>query len=177
MVLARETFRISESTVGFFLAVQTIGAAVCNIIWGQLSIRRGNHRVVLVAVLGVALIPCLALGLSAYAHVLQRMSEWVIAGCFAPIFFLIGGSTTGVFIGFKSYLLEHRTRRETPDLRGHHQYRDGHRRALSHPGRRARGYGASARRVCPVCPHGLCRAGAVFLLAGDGSLKSQFFEE
>lgn len=106
VVLARETFRISESTVGFFLAVQTIGAAVFNIIWGQLSIRRGNHRVVLVAVLGVALIPCLALGLSAYAHVLQRMSEWVIAGCFAPIFFLIGGSTTGVFIGFKSYLLD-----------------------------------------------------------------------
>ena len=61
---------------------------------------------VLFAVLGVALIPCMALILSNQASVLQHASEWIIAACFSPIFLLIGGTTTGIFIGFKSYLLD-----------------------------------------------------------------------
>jgi len=106
VVLARETFSISESTVGIFLAVQTIGSAVFNVIWGRISLKHGNHRVVLFAVLGVALIPCMALILSSQASVLINTSEWVITVCFTPVFLLIGGTTTGIFIGFKSYLLD-----------------------------------------------------------------------
>ena len=106
VVLARETFYISESTVGLFLAIQTIGAAIFNVIWGKLSLNYGNHRVVLFAVLGVASIPCMALILSNQASLLQHASEWIIAACFSPIFLLIGGTTTGIFIGFKSYLLD-----------------------------------------------------------------------
>lgn len=106
VVLARETFHVTESTVGVFLAVQTIGSAVFNVVWGRISLTQGNRRVVLFAVLGVGVIPSLALVLSSQASWLTMESEWFITACFSPIFLLIGGTTTGFFIGFKSYLLD-----------------------------------------------------------------------
>ena len=30
----------------------------------------------------------------------------MVTVCFSPIFLLIGGTTTGIFVGFKSYLLD-----------------------------------------------------------------------
>ena len=106
VVFARETFQVPESSVGVFLAVQTVGSAVFNVVWGRISVTQGNQRVVVFAVLGVAIIPILALILGSQAALIQQGDGWVVTVCFSPIFLLIGGTTTGIFIGFKSYLLD-----------------------------------------------------------------------
>jgi hypothetical protein len=62
--------------------------------------------VVLFAVLGVAVIPTLALVLSSQPHWVMGGPPWLIVVCFSFIFMLMGGTTSGVFIGFKSYMLD-----------------------------------------------------------------------
>ena len=106
VLLARETFHVSEGAVGIFLAAQTVGAAIFNIVWGHISLTQGNRRVVLFAVLGVAVIPTLALVLSSQPHWVMGGPPWLIVVCFSFIFMLMGGTTSGVFIGFKSYMLD-----------------------------------------------------------------------
>ena len=70
-------------------------------LWGRLSSRRGNRQVITGTALAQVIIPVLALIL-AYAP----FDAFDLTLLFYPIFFLIGASSAGTFIGFKSYLLD-----------------------------------------------------------------------
>ena len=107
VVLAHERFGVTASTVGLFLAFQTIGQTGANLVWGRLSSRRGN-RMVIRLVLGIqVLIPLYALFLSnVVPEVILAEGGWLVTASFAPIFLLIGGTLSGSFVGFNSFLLD-----------------------------------------------------------------------
>ncbi len=107
VVYAREAFGVSESSVGLFLIVQTVGAGISNLIWGRLSARQGNRQVILGTVICSVLVPLLALMLwGSFGDVVRSGPTWWKTAAFLPIFFLMGASTSGTFIGFVSYLLD-----------------------------------------------------------------------
>ena len=107
VVYAREAFAVPESSVGLFLAVQTMGAGLSNVVWGRMSARRGNRSVIVGTVAISALAPMMALGLGGgWGDVLRDGPVWWRTAAFLPIFFLIGASVSGSFIGFVSYLLD-----------------------------------------------------------------------
>lgn len=101
VVFAREQFHVPESMAGLFLVVQTIGFGFSNVVWGRMSSRHGNRQVISGTAVILTVIPILALILSFYGVGSQSLT-WL----FYPIFFLIGASMAGTFIGFKSYLLD-----------------------------------------------------------------------
>lgn len=101
VIFAREQFLVPESMAGLFLVVQTLGFGLSNIVWGRVSARYGNRQVITGTALCLVVIPVVALFLS-YA----QSDVYDVTGLFYPIFFLIGASMAGTFIGFKSYLLD-----------------------------------------------------------------------
>lgn len=101
VVFAREHFLVPERMAGLFLVVQTVGFGLSNVLWGRISARHGNRQVITGTTLCLAAIPIIALWLSYF-----KSDVVDITGLFYPIFFLIGATTAGTFIGFKSYLLD-----------------------------------------------------------------------
>ena len=107
VILAQESFEAPGSTTGTFLALQTVGATLATLLWGRMSARHGNRRVIRLAVVLQAAIPIYALAL-VYGpfHLPTAGFGWVATASFAPIFLLIGGTLSGSFIGFNSFLLD-----------------------------------------------------------------------
>jgi MFS family permease len=101
VIYAREHFHVPESMAGLFLVVQTIGFGISNVLWGRISARQGNRQVITGTTLLLVLIPIFALLLS-----FAKSDSYDISVLFYPIFFLIGATSAGTFIGFKSYLLD-----------------------------------------------------------------------
>ncbi|MBT5830909.1 MAG: MFS transporter [Candidatus Latescibacteria bacterium] len=101
VVFAREYFLVPESMAGLFLVTQTIGFGLSNVAWGRISTRYGNRQVITGTAVCLLLIPTLALVLAFVTFESYDMT-WL----FYPIFFLIGATSAGTFIGFKSYILD-----------------------------------------------------------------------
>ena len=107
IVLAREQFGVTAGTTGIFLAMQTLGATFFNLVWGGVSARYGNRKVVRLTMFAQAFIPVYALVLGIGLGDLVRTSaDWVVTLSFAPIFLLIGGVLSGYQVGFNSFLLD-----------------------------------------------------------------------
>ena len=85
----------------------TLGSALSNLMWGRISVRRGNRQVIRLTILGQAAIPAYALALSVgFPGALRAAPEWAVTAAFMPIFLLIGGVLSGTYVGFASLLLD-----------------------------------------------------------------------
>jgi len=88
---------IELSTVGLFVSTQTFGAIISNLLWGNLSNHKGNHYVLRVTSVVSILPPSL-----------------ILITCLFPvtlyfdlfIFFLLGASIQGLWLGFPNALLD-----------------------------------------------------------------------
>lgn len=107
ILFAREELKLEASTVGTFLIVQTAGGLLGNLCWGTLSVRRGNRFILQL---------CSAMELAAplYATVVGSLlaanaASWeardLVLGL-SPVFFLIGVTGYGSYVGSMSYLLD-----------------------------------------------------------------------
>jgi hypothetical protein len=107
IVLAREQFGVTAGTTGIFLAMQTVGATLFNLVWGGVSAKYGNRKVIRLTMFAQAIIPlyALVLGIGLREMVLAS-TDWVVTVSFAPIFLLIGGVLSGYQVGFNSFLLD-----------------------------------------------------------------------
>ena len=107
IVVARERFEVDVSTAGIFLMTQTIGAALSNILWGWVSARFGNRRIIQGTLAVQVVTPLYALVLTVLApDWLRGASDNEVLVAFLPVFFAVGSTVTGSFVGFKSYLLD-----------------------------------------------------------------------
>ncbi|MGM0414191.1 MAG: MFS transporter [Bacillota bacterium] len=94
IVYARETFGIGSNYIGKYLLYQISGTIISNLLWGYISDKFDSKIVVRVCVLGGAVLPLIALGLTPAGPEV-----------FAIIFFLIGFLISGRKVGFEPYLL------------------------------------------------------------------------
>ncbi len=107
IVLAQERFHAPAQTTGVFLAIQTFGVIFSNLVWGKLSSRRGNRSVIRFTVAAQVFAPVYTIVLSfGFAGVLAGAPGWLLGLVFAPVFFVIGCTMSGMGIGFVSYLLD-----------------------------------------------------------------------
>ena len=106
IIIAQEKFGSTVSTAGTFIAMQTIGVLFFNLLWRDISFHRGDRHVIFVALIFQAAIPLYALIISkGLGHWLLQSPPWVVTAAFSPIFILIGGTMSGLWVGYSSYLL------------------------------------------------------------------------
>ncbi len=107
ILLSREQLGVTAGTTGIFLAMQTVGATFFNLVWGGVSARYGNRKVVRLTMFAQAFIPVYALFLGiGLGDLVRGSADWVVTLSFAPIFLLIGGVLSGYQVGFNSFLLD-----------------------------------------------------------------------
>ncbi len=95
VVYARRYLEVAPGMVGIFLSVQMVGAALSNMLWGWLGDRYGN-RVVLI---GVALF-------GALSPLVAVIAPLVALPLYTVVFLLLGGTMSGMRLGYGNLLLE-----------------------------------------------------------------------
>jgi hypothetical protein len=99
IVYCRRWLQVPEAAVGTYLSAQMIGSMVVVPLWARLNDRSGPRRL-LMAVAGLSLtVPLIAL-LTSFLPPGQGVSHWA----FAAVFFALGATGGGSFIGFTNYL-------------------------------------------------------------------------
>jgi MFS family permease len=103
IVFARTRLSFPESTIGFFISAQMAGSILAGLLWGYIGDRYGNRMVIRIAGMAAASTPVLAL-----------LSSLLISGGlgnlaifpYLLLFASIGGTLSGMWMGFTNYLLE-----------------------------------------------------------------------
>jgi len=100
VVYATDVIHLPMSTVGWFASASTVGGALSGLVLGALSERRGNHTVVKLTTWMAFGAP--ALGLAIHLGIFDGLIPWI----FPLIFFCMGFTDGGMFLGFYNYVLE-----------------------------------------------------------------------
>ncbi|NOX61430.1 MAG: MFS transporter [Chloroflexi bacterium] len=95
VVYARNDLAVPAATVGLYLSLQMLGAALSNILWGWLSDARGNRTVIL----GTSFSAMLAASL---AWLTPESLGWLFGG----VFLLLGATLSGMRVGYSNIILE-----------------------------------------------------------------------
>ena len=119
IILARQDLGLAKSTVGTFLMVQTVGALLGNICWGLLAGRLG-HRFIIRACSGMDCgAPLYAAMVGVWLRLYgQGLSPDGVTLALFPIFFLMGATWHGSFVGVMSYILDIAPERRRPTYIG-----------------------------------------------------------
>jgi MFS family permease len=109
ILFIKQNHGIALSTVGLFVSTQTLGAIVSNFLWGNLSKTVGNHIVLRYTSLISILPPILILSsnLFPFSLLLDLL-----------IFFLLGVSIQGIWLGFPNALLDISPDKKIPTYAG-----------------------------------------------------------
>jgi MFS family permease len=97
IIFIKQYHGLELSTVGLFVSVQTFGAIISNLLWGNLSRIKGNHHVLRLTAV-VSMFPPLLI-LASY-----RTPPMLLYDLF--IFFLLGVTAQGIWLGFPNALLD-----------------------------------------------------------------------
>ena len=97
IIFIKQFHGLELSTVGLFVSVQTFGAIISNLLWGNLSRIKGNHHVLRLTA-AVSMLPPLLI-LTSY-----RIPPLLFYDLF--IFFLLGVTAQGIWLGFPNALLD-----------------------------------------------------------------------
>ena len=95
VLYGKKDLGMAASQIGILIEAQMAGGIVSNLLWAELSDRRGNRLVILLTTAAAALVPLLAL-------LAGSLGATVLVAAFG----LIGLATSGGMIGFTNYLLE-----------------------------------------------------------------------
>jgi MFS family permease len=102
-IFARQRLGFAESDLGFFVSAQMAGNITAGLLWGYLGDRFGNRAVVRGVGIAAMLTPAFALSATALQDLgYQSFTMLPIL----LLFFCIGGTLSGMWMGFTNYLLE-----------------------------------------------------------------------
>jgi MFS family permease len=116
MIYAIEVLRLPASTVGIYLALRALAGALSNLIWGRMSDRQGNRRVLLLSGGLLTLAPLLAFG-GHYVVAWLQLGELGLLILIGLLFLVVGVATDGSNIG-GVYLMEIVPENERPSYVG-----------------------------------------------------------
>ncbi|HSL93952.1 MAG TPA: MFS transporter [Bacillota bacterium] len=102
-IFARQNLGFAESDLGFFVSAQMAGNITAGLLWGYLGDRFGNRAVVRGVGVAALLTPAFAL-MAALLHKLGYTTMTMLP--ILLLFFCIGGTLSGMWMGFTNYLLE-----------------------------------------------------------------------
>jgi MFS family permease len=114
---ATEALGLPASVAGVYLAVRALAGALSNVLWGRVSERQGNRRLLLIAGLLIALTPALAL----LGPILARglgLAEVGLSAAIGLVFLVSGVANDGSNIAGMTYLLEIVPEDERPTYMG-----------------------------------------------------------
>ncbi|MCK4576832.1 MFS transporter [candidate division WOR-3 bacterium] len=97
IIFIKQNHGIELSTVGLFVSTQTFGAIISNLLWGNLSRNKGNH-LVLRGTAAISILPPILILLSYIKHINLAYDLF--------IFFLLGVTIQGIWLGFPNALLD-----------------------------------------------------------------------
>jgi MFS family permease len=95
LLFAREAVGIDDATIGVFVSASMVGQLGANLVWGWISARFGNRRVVQGALLIAALLPLYVL-----------LTPALPRGAFLLVYVASGAVLAGEMIGWMNLLLE-----------------------------------------------------------------------
>lgn len=105
IVYAQQAFGVSASMLGVYQTGLTLASVLSNLIWGRISDRQGNRRLLRISNLLGMTMPLTALVLAPLSRLIPA-SEGVIPYLFTVIFVLLGSYRPATGIGNINYLLE-----------------------------------------------------------------------
>jgi Na+/melibiose symporter-like transporter len=117
LLYATEALGLPASLAGVYLAVRALAGALSTVLWGRVSERQGNRRLLLIAGLLVALTPALAL----LGPILARwlgLAEVGLSTAIGLVFLVSGVANDGSNIAGMTYLLEIVPEDERPTYMG-----------------------------------------------------------
>jgi MFS family permease len=105
LLYATEALGLPAGVAGVYLAVRAIAGALSNVLWGRVSERQGNRRLLLIAGVLIALTPALAL-LGPMLARSMGLAELGLSAAIGLVFLVSGVATDGSNIAGMTYLLE-----------------------------------------------------------------------
>ncbi|HWQ15831.1 MAG TPA: MFS transporter [Roseiflexaceae bacterium] len=117
IVYATESLGLPKSAAGAFVAAWALAAALSNLLWGRVSDRRGNRRLILIAGVLMALAPLLMLAGPAAVQILG-LGPLALTAALGLVFLLVGAAADGMAMAGMTYLLEIVPEEERPTYMG-----------------------------------------------------------
>ncbi|HID61151.1 MAG TPA: MFS transporter [Anaerolineae bacterium] len=105
IVYAKRALGVSASMVGVYLAWATLAGIASTLVWGQISDRRGNRRLILLASLVGLATPLAALSIPLLASWQPSLAAQA-SHAFAVVFVLLSIFGMGLMTGYHNYLLD-----------------------------------------------------------------------
>ncbi len=105
IVYAKEVLKVPARMAGVYLTARTAASIFSNLLWGRISDRVGNRRVIRLTNLVGLCIPLLALIMGGVAHSSPSSLTW-LAYPFTLVFVASGAFSSGSAIGNMNYLLD-----------------------------------------------------------------------
>lgn len=103
VIFARDTLGLPQSVVGVFISAQMAGSILAGLLWGYIGDHHGNRLVIRLVGVAACSTPLLAL----IASLMHRMGLGQLAIIpFLVLFASIGGTLSGIWMGFTNYLLD-----------------------------------------------------------------------
>ena len=102
VVQATQVLGVSEDSIGWFLAAQTVGGVLSSLVLGEISRRRGSHLVIRATMLLALIPPLAALALNLFAR--NNSTVATIGTIF--IFFAMGATDASFMLGFLQHVIE-----------------------------------------------------------------------
>ncbi len=113
VVYARTTLNIPAHMLGLYLGARTSAMILSNLIWGRMSDRHGNRRLLVTSTVLGLVMPLAALLISWLHQPHMGTSTWP-AYAFAVVFIASGAFNAGSMIGLTGYLLDVAPEKERP---------------------------------------------------------------
>jgi MFS family permease len=105
VVYARTALGISPRLVGFYIAARTVSAILSNLLWGRISDRQGNRKLIRIANWIGLMVPVTALGIGLLAARRTPVPSW-LPYLYTLVFVAYGAFSTASIIGGMNYLLD-----------------------------------------------------------------------
>jgi MFS family permease len=105
IIYAKRVLGVSAGMVGVYLTWATLAGIASTLVWGQISDRRGNRGVILLASLVGLVTPLAALLIPLLANWQLPVAAWA-PYAFAAVFVLSNIFQMGLMIGYHNYLLD-----------------------------------------------------------------------
>jgi MFS family permease len=105
IVYAKNVLNIPPQRLGLYLGARTASSILSNLLWGRISDREGNRKLLQLSICVGLLMPVLALLFGMLQHNLPGELDW-LSYLYALVFIAVGAYTAATGIGMTNFMLD-----------------------------------------------------------------------